>query len=69
MLYLYFREIMLQFHHVIPRIRNNCVKEPGTQYVFQKLALTRDSLANIKSGLTYLSLFNAALFVHPCAQG
>lgn len=68
MLHLYFRGDMLQFHHVIPRIRNNCVKEPGTQYVFQKVS-SRETLANIKSGLTYLSLFNAALFVHPCAQG
>lgn len=69
MLYLYFGEIMLQFHGVIPRIRNNCVKEPGTQYVLQKLALMRDSLMNIKSVLTYSSLFKAALFVRPCARG
>lgn len=68
MLYLYFREIMLPFHPVIPRIRNNYDKVPGTQYVFQKLALMRDALANIKYVLTYLSLFNAAVCTSLCSR-
>lgn len=44
-------------------------KQPGTKYVFRKSDFMRNCFANMKSILIYLPLFNAALFVHPCAQG